>query len=284
MSWNLLGTQTKEGDLVQLVGLRHKHFLVELKAGQVLHTHRGMIRHDDIIGIPYGIQVFSHNGSPFFLLQPSLGDVMRDLPRSTQIMYPKDVGFILQSMSIGPGQHVLEAGTGSGSFTSALAFAVGATGKVTTYEVREEMQKKAKENINFLGLADRVEFKLRNITDGFDERNVDALFLDLPNPYDYVPQVREALKPGGFFGTLLPTTNQIQTTIRALRRADFAFVDVCEIMMRYYKTEPDRFRPTDRMVAHTGYLLFGRPVIIDHSAVDEGLMEEAGLGSGQLDE
>jgi len=284
LSWNLLGTQTKEGDLVQLVGLRHKHFLVELKAGQVLHTHRGMIRHDDIIGIPYGIQVFSHNGSPFFLLQPSLGDLMRDLPRSTQIMYPKDVGFILQSMSIGPGQHVLEAGTGSGSFTSALAFAVGATGKVTTYEAREEMQKKAKENINFLGLADRVEFKLRNITDGFDERNVDALFLDLPNPYDYVPQVREALKPGGFFGTLLPTTNQIQTTIRALRRADFAFVDVCEIMMRYYKTEPDRFRPTDRMVAHTGYLLFGRPVIIDHSAVDEGLMEEAGLGSGQLDE
>jgi tRNA (adenine57-N1/adenine58-N1)-methyltransferase len=209
---------------------------------------------------------------------------MRDLPRSTQIMYPKDVGFILQSMSIGPGQHILEAGTGSGSFTSALAFAVGATGKVTTYEAREEMQKKAKENINYLGLADRVEFKLRNITDGFDERNVDALFLDLPNPYDYVPQVREALKPGGFFGTLLPTTNQIQTTIRALRRADFAFVDVCEIMMRYYKTEPDRFRPTDRMVAHTGYLLFGRPVIIDHSAVDEGLMEEAGLGSGQLDE
>jgi len=284
LSWNLLGTQTKEGDLVQLVGLRHKHFLVELKAGQVLHTHRGMIRHDDIIGIPYGIQVFSHNGSPFFLLQPSLGDLMRDLPRSTQIMYPKDVGFILQSLSTGPGQHVLEAGTGSGSFTSALAFAVGATGKVTTYEAREEMQKKAKENINFLGLADRVEFKLRNITDGFDERNVDALFLDLPNPYDYVPQVREALKPGGFFGTLLPTTNQIQTTIRALRRADFAFVDVCEIMMRYYKTEPDRFRPTDRMVAHTGYLLFGRPVIIDHSAVDEGLMEEAGLGSGQLDE
>jgi tRNA (adenine57-N1/adenine58-N1)-methyltransferase len=284
LSWNLLGTKTKEGDLVQLVGLRHKHFLVELKAGQVLHTHRGMIRHDDIIGIPYGIQVFSHNGSPFYLLQPSLGDVMRDLPRSTQIMYPKDVGFILQSMSIGPGQHILEAGTGSGSFTSALAFAVGATGKVTTYEAREEMQKKAKENINYLGLADRVEFKLRNITDGFDERNVDALFLDLPNPYDYVPQVREALKPGGFFGTLLPTTNQIQTTIRALRRADFAFVDVCEIMMRYYKTEPDRFRPTDRMVAHTGYLLFGRPVIIDHSAVDEGLMEEAGLGSGQLDE
>ena len=178
----------------------------------------------------------------------------------------------------------MEAGTGSGSFTSALAFAVGATGKVTTYEVREEMQKKAKENISFLGLADRVEFKLRNINDGFDEKNVDALFLDLPNPYDYVPQVREALKPGGFFGTLLPTTNQIQTTIRALRRADFAFVDVCEIMMRYYKTEPDRFRPTDRMVAHTGYLLFGRPVIIDHSAVDEGLMEEAGLGSGQLDE
>ena len=280
MGWNLHGTHAKEGDLVELVGLRHKHFLVELKPEVVLHTHRGMVKHDDVIGQPFGSQIFSHNGSPFFLLQPSLSDVLRELPRSTQIMYPKDVGFILQAMSIGSGQHIVEAGTGSGAFTCALAYAVGPEGKVTTYEVREEMQRKAKENLRFLGLDDRVEFKLRNISDGFDETNVDALFLDLPNPYDFVPQVRKCLKAGGFFGTLLPTTNQIQTTIRALRQADFAFVDVCEILLRYYKTEPERFRPTDRMVAHTGYLLFGRPVIVDHTTEGVDLLSEAGLGPG----
>jgi tRNA (adenine57-N1/adenine58-N1)-methyltransferase len=102
---------------------------------------------------------------------------------------------------------------------------------------------------------------LKDIQDGFDEQGVDALFLDLPNPYDYILQVRNCLKPGGFFGTILPTTNQVTKLITELKRNDFAFVDVLEIMLRYYKSDPERFRPTDRMVAHTGYLVFARPII-----------------------
>ena len=90
---------------------------------------------------------------------------------------------------------------------------------------------------------------------------MDAPLLDVANPYDYIAQVRKALKTGGFFGSIVPTYNQITRLLIALRQNDFSFVDVCEILLRYYKPVPDRLRPTDRMVAHTGYLIFGRPVL-----------------------
>lgn len=265
MSWNLHGTTVNDGDLAQLVGLRHKSFIVRLKQGGELQTHRGVVKFDDIIGKPWGSRIRSHMGNPFYVLQPALGDLLKELPRNTQILYPKDIGFILVQMGIGEGQVVLEAGTGSGSLTSAMAFAVGSRGKVITYEAREEMQKLARKNISSLGLEERVEFKLRELTqeEGFDEEGVDALFLDLPNPYDYIHHARKALKMGGFFGSILPTVNQVSKLLLALRQFDFAFVDVCEVLLRYYKPEPERLRPVDRMVAHTGFLIFARPVLIE---------------------
>lgn len=281
MTWNLHGTHACEGDLAELVGLRHKHFILKLVKGGEFHTHRGILRHDELIGMPWGSQVFSHNGSPFFLLQPPIGDVLRELPRNTQIIYPKELGFILVNMGIGPGQHVVEAGTGSGALTCAFAYIIGSEGRVTSYEIRPDMQNMARRNLDRLGLLDRVGLKLQSIEAGFDETGVDALFLDLPNPEDYIPQVRCALKSGGFFGSILPTANQVERLLIALRKNDFAFVEVCEIMLRYYKPEPQRFRPTDRMVAHTGYLIFGRPVIIDHSEASRLLLDEAGLVDAQ---
>lgn len=277
MPWNLNGTIAQEGDLVQLVGLNHKHFIIRLSVGGVFQTHRGVLKHDEMIGQPYGTQIFSHNGAPFFLLQPALGDLLRELKRNTQILYPKDIGYILITMGIGPGMHVLEAGTGSGALTCAFAYAVGPQGRVTSYEARPDMQEMALKNLRGLELDDRVTLKLRNVAEGFDERDVDALFLDLPNPYDYIPQVRQALKPGGFFGCIVPTTNQVSDLLVALRRSRFAFLDVCELILRFYKPEPNRFRPTDRMVAHTGFLVFARPVIIDEQRANKALLREAGL-------
>jgi tRNA (adenine57-N1/adenine58-N1)-methyltransferase len=260
MQFDNYGPVTREGDLAQLVGLRHKHFIVTLQAGAKLETHRGVLLHDELIGKQWGTQVFSHLGAPFFLLQPSLADLLLDLPRSTQIVFPKDIGFILVTMGIGPGKKLLEAGTGSGSMTIAAAFAVGPEGKVITYEAREDMQNLARKNIERVGLSARVEFKLRNIQQGLDETDADAFFLDVRNPWDYMPQVRAALKPGAFLCSLVPTVNQVENLLRSMRRSRFAFVDVCEILLRYFKPEPSRLRPTDRMVAHTGYLIFGRRI------------------------
>ena len=253
------------GDIAQLISAQNKRFIFRLVMDGKFETHRGYLSHNDLIGKPWGSRVFSHMGSEFVLLQPSLADLLVETRRNTQIMYPKDIGFILLSMDIGPGKHVLEAGTGSGSFTTALAYAVGTQGKVTSYESRPEFQHLAEKNLSRLGLSERVEFKLRDISEGFDERNVDALFLDLPNPQDYVLQAKEAIKPGGYLGSILPTTNQVSTFLIALRRSNFAFIEVCEILLRYYKAVADRLRPTDRMIAHTGYLIFSRSMVTEIS-------------------
>ena len=131
---------------------------------------------------------------------------------------------------------------------------------MVSYERRPEFQALARKNLERLGLAERVDFKLGDIADGFTETDVDALFLDVPNPWDYIRQARSALKPGGFFCNLVPTFNQIEKLLYALRREHFAFIEVCELLMRYYKPEPTRLRPTDRMIAHTGYLIFARRI------------------------
>ena len=266
----------REGDLAQLVGLRHKFFIFMLKAGARFESHRGILMHDDLIGKPWGTQVFSHIGSPFYLLQPSLGDLLVDLPRTTQILYPKDIGFIFVTMGIGPGRKVLEAGTGSGSMTTALAYAVGSDGQVISYEIKPDVQNLARKNLTRFGLESRVDFKLRDIVEGFDETDADSFFLDVPNPYDYTVQVRNSLKPGGFLCCLIPTFNQVEKTLIALRQTNFAFVEVCELLLRFFQAEPSRLRPTDRMVAHTGFLVFARKIEPGEDPRGRELSEEIG--------
>src|SRR5512138_3007134 len=156
MPFNHDSSIAQDGDLAQLVGLRHKHFILTLQTGARFETHRGILQHDDLIGKSWGTQVFSHINSPFFLLQPSLADLITELPRTTQILYPKDIGFILVTMGIGPGQTIMEAGTGSGSMTIAAAHAVGGQGRVVSYEVREDMQRLARKNLERVGMAARV--------------------------------------------------------------------------------------------------------------------------------
>lgn len=273
-----------EGDLIQLVGLRHKSFIFTLEAGKELHTHRGVVRHNDLIGKPWGSQIFSHNGSPFFLLQPSLPDILKNTKRATQIMYPKEIGYILLSMDIVPGKRVIEAGTGSGSFTTALAYYVGESGKVYSYEIKAETQAIAQKSLAKLGIADRVDFKVKDISLGFDEIEVDSIFLDVANAYDYMHIVKQSLKPGGYFGCILPTTNQVIKLLISLRQNDFAFVNVCDLSLRFYKSEPLRFRPADRMIAHTGYLIFARSVTIDQTTRNQELLDEIGLPATMVKE
>ena len=261
--WNNTAKVASIGDLVQLVGLSHKSYIFNVVEDKELHTHRGLIKHNDLVGVPFGSKVLSHNASPFFLLQPSLSDILLDLKRITQILYPKDIGYILLKMGIGEGQHVVEAGTGSGAMTIALAHSVGKAGKISSYDQKKEFQNLAKKNLSLVGLDERVEFKIRNIEEGFEEKDVDALFLDVMNPYDYIPQVKATIKPGGFFGCLVPTTNQVSRLLHQLRLNQFAFLEVVEVLLRFYKPEPERLRPTDRMVAHTGFLIFGRPLLTE---------------------
>jgi tRNA (adenine57-N1/adenine58-N1)-methyltransferase len=250
----------RDGDLVLLLDAKNKPFIFRLQSGQELQTHRGVVRHDDLTGRSWGSRVVSHLGQPFFLLSPSLHDLLLYLPRQSQIVFPKEIGYILLRLSVGPGARVIEAGTGSGAMTLALAWAVGPAGHVYSYDRRHDMQSLAARNLARVGLESRVTFHEAAIEDGFDESDADALFLDVPDPHLALPQVRRALRPGSPFCAILPTVNQISTLLTAMEANEFAFAEVCEILLRFYKTVPQRLRPLDRMVAHTGYLVFARPL------------------------
>lgn len=249
-----------------LVTPDHKRSILRLESGSETHTHQGIFNHDDLIGIPWGSQIESHLGSSHLIVEPSLRDLLLQTQRRSQIIFPKDIGYILLRLSVGPGKTIAEAGTGSGALTTAFAWMVGAEGRVVSYDRREDMQTLAAKNLEKVGLADRVEMRLKDIKEGFDLSGVDALFLDLPSPHIYLPQVRSALKPGGVLGTIVPTANQVSDLLTAFDAHSFGTTDVCEILLRFYKLVPDRLRPTDRMVAHTGYLVFSRPVTMRRDA------------------
>jgi tRNA (adenine57-N1/adenine58-N1)-methyltransferase len=251
----------KPGALALLVGRDRKTSIIRLEPGAEFHTHRGTIAHDDLIGSPWGTQSSTHLGETLLLLRPSTDDLVRNLKRTTQIVYPKDAGYILMKMSIAPGRRVIEAGTGSGGLTLVLAQAVRPDGCVISYDTRPEVQQLARKNLQQLGLADAVTFKERDVAEGFDERGVDALFFDLPNPWDYLDQAHAALAGGGFLGSILPTANQVVNLVAALENADFGLVEVEELLLRPYRTASARLRPEDRLTPHTGYLAFGRRLV-----------------------
>lgn len=253
-----LSSHSKVGDLVQLLRDREKSFIFHLKKGEKFQSHHGYILHDDLINVLWGSKVKTHKGVEFTLLHPALDDLLRSIERETQIMYPKDIGYLIMTMGISPGSKVIEAGTGSGALTTALAYIVGKKGKIISYESKESNLKTAKANIEQYGLQEQVVFKHKDISEGFEENNIQAVFLDLPDPENYIQYVRKALIPGGFFGSILPTTNQVSTLITALKQHNFGNIEVSEILHRYYKPSATRLRPSDKMVAHTGFLIFAR--------------------------
>jgi len=235
-----------------------KKTLVRLTAGGRIHSHKGVIEHDDLIGEPYGAVVRSHLNHPFTILKPSLHDLLMLVKRSSQIIYPKEIGQILLRLNVSPGQRIIEAGSGSGALTLALAHSVQPEGMVYSYDKREEMLKVARHNIEQAGLSDCVTFTERDIVDGFCHDDVDALFLDVREPWEYLGHVQKALCNGGFFGALVPTTNQVSELLHHLQYQDFVVIEVLEMFIREYKPVPGRLRPQDQMVGHTGYLVFAR--------------------------
>jgi tRNA (adenine57-N1/adenine58-N1)-methyltransferase len=261
-----------QGEVV-LVILGRKRFLMRLQAGEMQHTHRGLIPHDDLIGEVPGKPMTTHLGDPYVALPPSLHDIIMSIQRRSQIVYPKEIGYILLKLNVGPGKHIVECGTGSGALTIALAHAVRPSGRVYSYDQREDMLRVAAKNLANAGLLDQVEMKQRDIADGFDERDVDALFLDVRMPWMYLQQAWDALVEGGFFGAIVPTANQISDLIEGLDEHGFHDIEVCEILLRLFKPVAARLRPMDRMTAHTGYLVFARRLAVAVPPAAEGTEE-----------
>ena len=252
----------EKGDIVCFLSEDGKKWLVKIESRN-FSTHNGIINLDSITGkSPGGFVMTSTNHKLYFFI-PSIEElILHYVKRSTQIIYPKDAGYLILKLGIKEGMKILEIGTGSGAMTLALAYFVGKTGKIYTYEERENFSKKAKHLIEQLNLSDRVVFHTKNIADGIEENNFDSAIIDIKNPQDYLDKVISCLSCGASFGIVVPTTNQVSTVLEISETLPVIDVGVCEILLRKYKTNPERLRPNDVMVGHTAYLITGRKISV----------------------
>lgn len=260
-------SNAREGDHVLLVSPDRKHYLVRLQRGGEWHSHRGHISHDELIGRPLGRTVYTQHGYGYLALEPSADDLMHDLPRAGQIIYGKDAAHIVMRLNLYPGRTVIEAGTGSGGLTLMLARAVMPTGHVYSYETRPDAFELARRNLDDLGLLPYITLHNQDISAGFHETDVDACFLDLREPWYFLDHAWNALKGSGFFGALLPTTNQVSALLEALQTRPFGDLSVEEVLVRPYKPVAARLRPEDRMIAHSAFLVFARKIARDDESL-----------------
>ncbi len=251
----------REGDDVLLYLDRKRTWLVRAIPGRELHTHKGVVRLSDVIGLPYGSRIRSSTGEEFVVLRPTIRDYVLKGRRATQIIYPKDMGLILAFTGIGPGWRVVEGGTGTGALTAFLAYHVRPDGRVYSYEVRPEFLEVARANLERIGLLDFVELKLADITEGISERGVDAVVLDIASPWLAIPHAHEALRGGGTLASFSPTVDQVVKTVQALREHGFVDIQVIECLLRHIRAEPGKTRPEWLMRAHTGYITFARKAL-----------------------
>jgi tRNA (adenine57-N1/adenine58-N1)-methyltransferase len=184
------------------------------------------------------------------------------MPRGAQVIYPKDIGPILMLADIFPGAQVLESGVGSGALTSALLRAIGPTGRVTGYEIRDDFAQRAIRNVHgFLGADVPLDVEVRDVYEGIDERDLDRVILDLPEPWRVVKHAIEALRPGGILCAYLPTILQVGRLREEIAAAPFGMVDTLEVLQRGWHVEGQSIRPDHRMVAHTGFLTVARLLV-----------------------
>lgn len=238
-----------------------KTYMVKAEKGKTFHTHKGFVKFDNIIGNEWGCSLTSSLGFKFTVFKPLLTDYIMKSARETQINYPKDIGLIVMFSGIGPGSIVVEAGTGTGAMTTALAHYIKPDGKVHSYEIREEFKRTAEKNLRRAGLIDFVELKSKDITTGIDENNVDSVILDLAIPWIVIPIAYPALKPSGTIVSFSPTIDQVVKAVEALQENGFVDIQTVECLMRGMQVERGKTRPHTLMTAHTGYITFSRKAI-----------------------
>ena len=247
----------KEGDYI-LIRFKEKRYLKRVESEKNFSYKGGVLKYKDIIGKPFGIAV-----GPLEIFKPTLEEIiLYGIKRETQIIYPKDTFYIAKKLNLEEGKLLLEFGTGSGAATMVFSSCVGKNGKVYTFEREERIYKTAKRNLERFGFTQNVVmFNKPFSPDQVEGLLFDAAFVDVREPYPFVEQVHRVLKPSAPVGFLLPTANQVEELLKVLKPY-FGDIEILEILVRYYKANPERFRPEDTMVAHTAYLLFAKKLSI----------------------
>lgn len=266
------------GDTVLLTDRKDRRFMFDLKEGGEFHFHRGIIKHDQLLGQPEGVTVRSTMNEPMTAVRPTSTDYVLKSPRGAQIIYPKDQAMMIAEGDIGPGMTVVEAGAGSGGLTLALLRAVGPTGKVISFERREDHAEVCIANIERrLGeRPDNWELIQTDLAEGLADVSCDRICLDMLEPWEHMESAAKALHPGGLMVVYTPAITQVMRVYETI--ADdprWGHARTTETLVRTWKVDGLAVRPDHRMVAHTAFLTTLRRLSTNQptdlpNSIDEG--------------
>ena len=248
--------QFQDGEPALLLDRKGRRYLINLAGEQVFHSHLGRLYHTQLIGNTVGDWYRTDRGHIVLAVRPTLADMVRQMPRGRQMIYPKDLGNIINLADVFPGATVIEGGLGSGSLTSDLLRAVGSEGRVITYEIDESVPPLALANVKkAVRDPSNLSVKVADIYQGIEERDVDRVVLDVPEPWQAVSTIGDALRMGGILLSFVPTILQVHQLVLELERdSRFQLVETVETLLRPWHVTQRSVRPAHRMVAHSGFL------------------------------
>ena len=249
------------GDRVQLTDAKGKLYSITLTQGSEWHTHKGMLKHDALIGLPEGSIVATNQDLKFQAFRPLLADYVLSMPRGATIIYPKDAAMILGIADIKPGARVLEAGVGSGALSIHLLRAIGAKGVLHSVEMREDFAEISEKNVSsyFGAIPPNWNLTIGALQDQTYEADFDRVLLDMLTPWECLDVASKALVPGGVFMAYVATTTQLSKIAEAIKESgNFTEPESSETIVRGWHHEGLAVRPQHRMIGHTGFLIFAR--------------------------
>lgn len=250
----------KEGDVAALVRPGEPSLIVRVRGSPQPIGDRGVLDLSAQVGRPPGDRL-EWLGRRFCLVRPSLADLLGTLDRGPQIVTPKDAFHLAYLAGVSPGAEVAEAGSGSGALTVVMATIVGPTGHIHSYDRRAGFLEAARRNVERVGLAERVTFRLRDVaSEGFDTEDLASILLDLPEPWEVIRGALAALRAGGYLATYTPTYNQLERTVREMRERGLGDVHALELLERPIHVGDGGTRPAFEMLGHTAFLAVGRKV------------------------
>lgn len=250
-----------EGSLILLHFDTRRQWLLRVEKTRQFHTHKGYINLGDMIGLRFGSEIKSSLGHSFWILKPTTHDLIMHSVRRTQIMYPKDIGFIILKLALTSGSKVLEIGTGSGAMTVAAAMAVKPSGHVHSYEAKDEFAEMAERNLKRSSLTEYVTIHRANASAGVEGSDYDAAIMDVGDPWPIIPHVHKSLSGGSPIVSFSPTVNQVERTTEAFVHGGFVNIQTFECFLREIRADTGKTRPATIMVGHTGYMTFAQKII-----------------------
>ena len=241
---------------------------MKISKKESFHTHIGVIKHSDAIGKEYGSRLITNKDKYVYLLKPTMFDYVMKIQHGTQIVYPKDIGYIIARAGIGSGQKILEIGTGSGSLTSFVASVVKPRGHVYTFDVDENFMAIAEKNIKKAGVSKYVtqhNFDIKT-EKNMPLKDMDVALIDLGDPWTVIPKVRQMLKGSGSIFAICPTMNQLEKLTMTLVENEFTDIESTEHIIRTIEAREGKTRHSFQGIGHTTYLCFARKAFFDRGS------------------